>query len=90
MGWENAAVKEQPDGTSTSPISPRFGAGAVAMHVIRAKGFKGRPFRVIAVFAFGKGGSSLRDGVPSRREQCAQLGGGPVQGPGCAADIAVV
>src|SRR6516165_4068856 len=58
--------------------SPRFGAGAVAIQVILAKGFKVGQFGVVAIFLFRECGGSFHDGVSFRRGQLAQLGGSPL------------
>src|SRR5205807_2335522 len=67
---------------STSQISPRLGAGAVAIQIVLGKGFKGRQFRIVPVVVLCAGGGGLKSGVLLFPRQAAQFGGSP-SFPGC-------
>src|SRR6185437_5246650 len=62
---------------STNHISPRLGAGAFAIQVILAKGFKRRQFGIGPVFFLRESSSGFQDGIPLLWRQLAQLGRGP-------------
>jgi hypothetical protein len=56
---------------STSQISPRFGAGAFAIQVILAEGFKRRQVAIRSVLLLGSGGGGLHDGIALLGRQLA-------------------
>src|SRR5438128_7956862 len=62
---------------STSQISPRLGAGAVAIQIVLGKGFKGRQFRIVPVVVLCAGGGGMKNGVLLLPRQAAQLGRSP-------------
>src|SRR5438105_4704925 len=61
-----------------SQISPRLGAGTVAMQVVLAERVKGGQFRVIPVAFLGQGGGRLDDRIPLRARKFPQLGRRPL------------
>src|SRR5947209_15374516 len=62
---------------STIQISPRLGAGTVAMKVVLAKSFKGSQRGIVSVVCFREGGGLNQNRVALIRRQFSQFGCGP-------------
>src|SRR3982750_354239 len=62
---------------SISQISPRLGAGTLAMQVILAEGFEGGQFGVVPVVFLGPSGGGFHDRIPLFLGKFPQFGRRP-------------